>query len=47
MKTGMGLVFGEFEIDPERRELRRDGREIALQPLTFDLLLHFARRVCR
>lgn len=36
----MALVrrFGQFELDEERRELRLNGEEIAVQPRVFDLL---------
>jgi DNA-binding winged helix-turn-helix (wHTH) protein len=37
------LSFGAFEIDPALRELRHDGRQVVVQPLVFDLLLHFVR----
>ncbi len=36
----MTFVFGQFELDPARRELRVDGRAQALQPQVFDLLLY-------
>jgi DNA-binding winged helix-turn-helix (wHTH) protein/tetratricopeptide (TPR) repeat protein len=39
----MALAFGSFEIDSELRELRHEGREVVVQPLIFDLLLHFVR----
>jgi DNA-binding winged helix-turn-helix (wHTH) protein len=32
-------VFGEFVLSPARRLLLRRGREVALAPRTFDLLL--------
>lgn len=34
--------FAAFELDRNRRTLRLDGREIALQPRVFDLLLYLA-----
>ncbi|UCH30395.1 MAG: winged helix-turn-helix domain-containing protein, partial [Myxococcales bacterium] len=36
----MTFVFGEFELDPARRELRVEGKAEALQPQVFDLLLY-------
>ncbi|WP_209427056.1 winged helix-turn-helix domain-containing protein [Pararhodobacter sp. SW119] len=33
------LRFGDFTVDPLRRELRREGEPVPLEPLTFDLLL--------
>ena len=36
----MTFVFGEFELDPARRELRVEGKAQALQPQVFDLLLY-------
>lgn len=32
--------FGAFELDPNRRALRLEGREVPLQPRVFDLLLY-------
>ena len=37
------LVAGDMTIDPQRRQVRIDGKEIALTAREFDLLLHFAR----
>jgi len=34
------LVFEDYTIDPERRELRRGETAVALQPQVFDLLLY-------
>jgi DNA-binding response OmpR family regulator len=34
------LRYGDFELDPARRDVRRDGRRIHLTPTEFDLL-HF------
>jgi DNA-binding response OmpR family regulator len=42
----MLVASNTLEIDPERRQLRRSGREITTQPLVFDLLLYFARQPC-
>ncbi len=36
----MTFVFGEFELDPARRELRAHGKARSLQPQVFDLLLY-------
>lgn len=36
----MTFVFGEFELDPARRELRAEGKAQSLQPQVFDLLLY-------
>jgi DNA-binding response OmpR family regulator len=37
------LVFDGLEIDPVRRETVRDGRDVALSALEFDLLVALAR----
>ena len=34
------LRFNEFEFDPDRRELRRDGEVVPLEPKVFALLLY-------
>ena len=36
----MTFVFGEFELDPARRELRLQGKPQPLQPQVFDLLMY-------
>ena len=36
----MTFVFGQFELDPARRELRFEGSVKSLQPQVFDLLLY-------
>ncbi len=36
------IVVGAIEIDPAKREVRRDGAEIALTPREFDLLFFLA-----
>ncbi len=36
----MTFVFGEYELDPARRELRVEGEPKSLQPQVFDLLLY-------
>jgi DNA-binding winged helix-turn-helix (wHTH) protein len=38
------LRFGEFELDPEVGELRRNGSRLKLQPQPFKLLLLLVRR---
>src|SRR5262245_33907252 len=37
------LVFGDFELDESRYELRRRGAPVAVQPRVLDLILHLAR----
>lgn len=39
----MAIRFADFEIDPDRYELRRAGAALAVEPLVFDLLLFLAR----
>lgn len=39
----MRLLFGDCEIDASRRELRRGGKPVALEPQVFDLLLYLIR----
>src|SRR5271156_4192139 len=39
--------FGPFDLDPDQRVLRRDGKKIALQPKAFDLLLYFVQNPLR
>jgi len=36
----MTFAFGEFELDPARRELRANGQPQPLQPQVFDLLVY-------
>lgn len=36
----MTFTFGQFELDPARRELRVEGKATSLQPQVFDLLLY-------
>ena len=43
----MTFVFGEFELDPARRELRVEGKAQALQPQVFDLLLYLVENHAR
>jgi len=37
------LTFGEFELDFDRFELRRNGQPRKIEPKVFDLMAHFAR----
>ncbi len=39
----MEYVFGDHRLDVDRRELRRGGEPIALEPLVFDLFVHLLR----
>src|SRR5258707_10922016 len=39
----MKCVFGDHRLDVDRRELRRGGEPVALEPLVFDLLVHLLR----
>jgi pimeloyl-ACP methyl ester carboxylesterase/DNA-binding winged helix-turn-helix (wHTH) protein len=41
--TELPFLFGSYLLDAERRELRRHGVLVALEPGTFDLLLHLIR----
>ncbi|MBB5873958.1 two-component system response regulator MprA [Allocatelliglobosispora scoriae] len=41
--TAPGLAIGDLTIDPAAREVRRNGREITLTALEFDLLAYFVR----
>src|SRR6187399_2719798 len=36
----MSYHFEDYVLDPDRRELRRDSRLLAIEPKVFDLLLH-------
>jgi DNA-binding response OmpR family regulator len=40
---GESIAHGDLAIEPARRRLTRGGKEIALKPKEFDLLLFFAR----
>ena len=42
--NGATLTFGAFELDFERRELRRDAVPVELQPTPLQLLLYLAER---
>jgi len=37
------LTFGEFQLDSDRFELRRNGQLRKVEPKVFDLMAHFAR----
>jgi len=39
----MIFVFGDCEIDPDRRELRRGGEAVHVEPQVFDVLIHLLR----
>ncbi|HJU19619.1 MAG TPA: winged helix-turn-helix domain-containing tetratricopeptide repeat protein [Stellaceae bacterium] len=39
----MEFIFGDHRLDTERRELRRAGEPIPLQPQVFDLLVYLVR----
>jgi TolB-like protein len=39
----MTFAFGDHELDIERRELRRGGAPVAVEPQVFDLLVHLIR----
>ncbi|MGB6537136.1 MAG: winged helix-turn-helix domain-containing tetratricopeptide repeat protein [Xanthobacteraceae bacterium] len=39
----MQLVFSGHTLDPDRRELRRGGQAVPVEPQVFDLLLHLVR----
>ena len=39
----MQLVFGDYVLDRERRELRRGSEQIALEPQVFDVLTHLVQ----
>jgi adenylate cyclase len=39
----MRFLFGDFTIDPGRRELLRDGTIVHAEPQVFDLILHLIR----
>lgn len=38
----MILRFGDIELDSDRYELRRKGEQVGVEPLVFDMLIHFA-----
>ena len=38
------LQFEDFELDPDRRELRRAGALIAVEPQVFDLILYLVQK---
>lgn len=39
----MRYLFGDYVLDPARREFRRGDREVHIEPQVFDLLLHLIR----
>jgi TolB-like protein/tetratricopeptide (TPR) repeat protein len=39
----MQFIFEKYSLDTERRELCRDGLQVAMQPQVFDLLVHLVR----
>ena len=39
----MIFVFGDCEVDSQRRELRRDGTPVHVEPQVFDVLIHLLR----
>jgi len=39
----MILRFGDYEIDVERRELKRDQAMVHVEPQVFDLLIYLVR----
>lgn len=39
----MALAFGDHVLDVDRRELRRGGAAVALEPQVFDLLVYLVR----
>jgi TolB-like protein len=41
--TGMPLVFGDYTLDIDRRELSRGDERVALAPQVFDLLVYLVR----
>lgn len=43
----MGHRFGDFEVDTDRYELRRDGNVQPVEPLVFDLIAYLVRNANR
>src|SRR3989442_1740284 len=39
----MRFLFGNYALDPARRELRHGSRVVQVEPQVFDLLLHLIR----
>jgi DNA-binding winged helix-turn-helix (wHTH) protein len=39
----MRFLFGDYAIDADRRELRREGEAVHVEPQVFDVLLHLIR----
>ena len=42
--TGMIICFGDCELDAERRQLRRNGKLVSVEPRVFDLLVEVIRK---
>ncbi len=42
-EAGRALAFGDYRLDIERRELRRGGEIVDLEPKAFDLLAYLVR----
>jgi DNA-binding winged helix-turn-helix (wHTH) protein/tetratricopeptide (TPR) repeat protein len=42
-ERGLIFSFGDYELDEERFELRRQGRPVEVQPKALELLLHLVR----
>jgi DNA-binding winged helix-turn-helix (wHTH) protein len=36
-------LFDEYELNPDRRELRRGGTMVPIEPQVFDLLVYLVR----
>jgi DNA-binding winged helix-turn-helix (wHTH) protein len=41
--TGLQFRFGDHSLDTERRELRRGGALVAVEPQVFDLLVYLVQ----
>jgi DNA-binding winged helix-turn-helix (wHTH) protein len=41
--ANLEFVFGDHVLDVDRRELRRRGERISLEPQVFDLLVYLVR----
>ena len=39
----MRILFGDYAIDADRRELSRGGTAVHVEPQVFDLILHLIR----
>jgi len=42
-RADVKYCFSQIEIDPSRRELRRAGESVHIEPQVFDLIVHFVR----